>query len=515
MVDGPKTDGTADYEKQIDEKNRKEKIKEDFGSYKPVPKSDSDFHHHGLDALREMVKNSDPDAIETAGGHWRASADRLAGEDGSGGIRKAFMDAVDHASAHWHGAASDAFRREAQKVLRKIDLTYRHARNVETALIGARGTGPQGGITHSLREAKKSMSKIEDAGSVEGFFDTNGKDGDDAQFHKDMDNPKMDAKMALELNRDKLSLSKERQVEAVIVMEQLAYNYRANRPNLSEGIGPAPGTGHDWPTEPKEPVHPAPVNMPTPGGPRVKPSQLSPHTPSGPYAPSGPSEPFKPHGVNINPSSPPVRTDLEGVQGGTVTPANPGIPGGGSLGGGGHSSGGGGGGSTGMPGGMMPVMPGKGGGTMGPGGSGRGGTMGGRSGAGRAGMPGGSGAGRSGTAGGSGAGRAGMPGGGMGGGAGGGAGRGGATGRSGAQARTPGGIAGKPGAPMGGTKQGGSGLHRSRGGAKAGQGMAGAPGAKGNGKGEKERTTNQRPDYLIEDEETWTPQRNVAPRVIE
>ncbi|MYT11813.1 hypothetical protein YWIDRAFT_01034 [Streptomyces sp. SceaMP-e96] len=508
MSDTPATSGTAEYEKKINEKNRKEQIKEEFGSHKVVPKSDSNFHGHGLDALRAMVKNSDPDAIESAGDHWRASADRLAGEDGSGGIRKAFMEAVDHASAHWHGAAADAFRREAQKVLKKIDLTYRHARNVETALIGGRGSGPQGGIAHSLREAKNTMSKIEDAGNVEGFFDTNGKDGADQQFHKDMANPNMDAKMALELNRDNLSLSKERQVEAVIVMEELANNYRLNKPNFSGGDAPPPGPGHDWPTEPREPTHPAPVQMPTPGGPRVKPSQISPH------GPNGPSAPFDPSGVNIKPSSPPVRTDLDGVQGGTLTPANPHVPGGGSTGGGGHSGGGGGGGSTGMPGGMMPVMPGKGGGSMGPGGASRGGAMGGRSGASRTGMPGGAGAGRAGMPGGAGAGRPGMPGGGMGGGAGGGAGRGGAAGRSGAQARTPGGMVGKPGAPTGGAKQGGSGLHRSRGGAMAGQGMAGAPGAKGNGK-EKERTTGQRPDYLIEDEETWTPQRNVAPRVIE
>ncbi|MFF8784159.1 hypothetical protein [Streptomyces sp. NPDC015125] len=500
MSDVPADSGNKDYEKTIKEKNRKEQIKEDFGSHKVIPKSDSDFHHHGLDALRAMVKNSNPGAIESAGDHWRASADLLAGEDGRGGIRKAFMDAVDHASAHWHGAAADAFRRESQKVLSKIDRTYGHARSVETALIGGRGTGAKGSIAHSVREAKTAMSKIEDAGDVEGLFDTNGKDGDDAQFHKDMANPKMDAKMALELNRDSLSLSKERQVEAVIVMEELAHNYRQNHPSISESIGPPPGSGHDWPTEPRQPAHPAPVNMPTPGGPRVKPSKLSPH------APSGPSAPFDPGRGEINPSSPPVRTGLDGLHNGTLTPANPVTPGGPPVGGGGHSTVGGGGGSTGMPGGMMPVMPGKGGGSVGPGGSGRSGAIGGRSGAGRAGMPGGTG---------SGAGRAGMPGGGMGGGAGGGAGRGGAAGRSGAQARTRGGMAGKPGTPTGGTKQGGSGLHRSRGGTKAGQGMAGAPGAKGNGKGEKERTTKQRPDYLIEDEETWTPQRNVAPRVIE
>lgn len=240
MSDTPTTSGNEEYAKTIKEKNRKEQIKEEFGSHKVIPKSNSDFHHHGLDALRAMVKNSNPDAIESAGDHWRASADLLAGEDGRGGVRKAFMDAVDHASAHWHGAAADAFRRESQKVLSKIDRTYGHARSVETALIGGRGTGAKGSIAHSVREAKTAMSKIEDAGDVEGFFDTNGKDGDDAQFHKDMANPKMDAKMALELNRDSLSLSKERQVEAVIVMEELANNYRQNHPSISESIGPRP-----------------------------------------------------------------------------------------------------------------------------------------------------------------------------------------------------------------------------------------------------------------------------------
>lgn len=94
--------------------------------------------------------------------------------------------------------------------------------------------------------------------------------------------------------------------------------------------------------------------------------------------------------------------------------------------------------------------------------------------------------------------------------------------KGGAQARTPGGVVGKPGGPTGGSKQGGSGLHRSRGGSQAGRpdqrgkgaGAPGMPGARGKGE-DKERTTGKRPDYLVEDEETWTPQRNVAPRVIE
>ena len=48
----------------------------------------------------------------------------------------------------------------------------------------------------------------------------------------------------------------------------------------------------------------------------------------------------------------------------------------------------------------------------------------------------------------------------------------------------------------------------------SGENRRGAPGSRGtNTNEEKER--GKRPDYLVEDEETWTPERNVAPRVIE
>ena len=46
-------------------------------------------------------------------------------------------------------------------------------------------------------------------------------------------------------------------------------------------------------------------------------------------------------------------------------------------------------------------------------------------------------------------------------------------------------------------------------------GMAGAHGAHGAKGKDKGGENGQRPDYLVEDEETWTPERNVAPKVIE
>ncbi|UQA98194.1 hypothetical protein [Streptomyces halobius] len=465
-------------EKQRKEQERNERLKS-FKHQPLTPASPSDFHHHGIDALRAMIEHASPGAIETSGQHWRASADRLAGEDGRGGIRKAFMDAVEHASAHWEGSAAEAFRREAGKVLQKIDRTYGHSRNVEMSLIGSREFGSEGSVAHSLREAKKAMSKIHDPGKVDSALDES---GDDSQFHRDMANPKMDARMALELNRDNLSLSKERQVEAVIVMDELAANYTAHAEFHRKNIGDPPGTDPNWPTPPSDHKQPPPVNMPDTSASRPDPSAYQPNTPNGVGDHAVPPG-FGPH---ISRPDVPVQTGLDGVAGGTMTPP----PSAGAIGGGagvGHA---------------VPAA-GTDAGTAGPIGMIGVGMRPGGSGGMRAGMPGAGGRRGGGAPGAPGAGGGGK------------AGAKGAGGRTGAQARTPGGVVGKPGGPGGGAKQGGSGLHRSRGGKKAGQvGAPGAAAAKGSGK-EKERNGKKRPDYLVEDEATWNPQRDVAPRVIE
>ncbi|MGW1375322.1 hypothetical protein ACWD6P_13750 [Streptomyces sp. NPDC002446] len=459
-------------EQQRKNREREERLKS-FKGQRLTPRSPSDFHHHGINALRAMIENASPETIETSGRHWRASADRLGGDDGHGGIRKAFMDAVDHATAHWEGSAAQAFRREAVKVLEKIDRTYQHSRNVESTLIGSRSSGPEIGVAHSLREAKKAMSKIHDPGVVDRATDDS---GDDSQFKRDMANPKMDTRMALELNRDNLSLTKERQVEAVIVMDELAANYDGHKSFLREGVDPG-GPSGDWPKQPPTHTPPPPVRMPVTGGAHPHPS--SSQMPNMPNGAGGGAVPEGFDGPKLNRPEVPVNTGLDGVQGGTLAP-----PAGGGHGvsggtpGGGHGAPGG---SGGFPGGL--VAP----GVVGvPGGKGAGGVRG--TGGMRGGMP-GAGAGAAGGA------------------------KGGAAGRGGPQARTRGGVVGKPGGPAGGAKQGGSGLHRSRGGMQA---AAGAAGAKGKDKkGDKERTTGQRPDYLVEDEETWASKRNVAPRVIE
>jgi hypothetical protein len=45
--------------------------------------------------------------------------------------------------------------------------------------------------------------------------------------------------------------------------------------------------------------------------------------------------------------------------------------------------------------------------------------------------------------------------------------------------------------------------------------MVGVPGARTGRPKDQEQREGERPDYLVEDEETWAPQTNAAPRVIE
>ncbi|WP_229859810.1 hypothetical protein [Streptomyces poonensis] len=45
--------------------------------------------------------------------------------------------------------------------------------------------------------------------------------------------------------------------------------------------------------------------------------------------------------------------------------------------------------------------------------------------------------------------------------------------------------------------------------------MVGAPGSRTGRPNDQEQREGERPDYLVEDEETWAPQTNAAPRVIE
>lgn len=469
------------------------------------------FNKHDFDTLKDMLDGADVEAVRTVARHWNTLHDDLVD------LREKFSKAVDKVLEHWHGDSADRFRSRADQI----------ATNFKNGAPYASHTAKVMGQT--AEDLQKAIDKIV---PVEDGWNWSDDVWGEMPWSDQIDDDDLNAVLAkgvstqgvLEANKDNLSGHQKKRLEAAIAMENLGTAFMVR----STSLKPPPGAGRDDKIpEHKDPTDGAgvgaiatPMGMgsgPKGGGAGIKvPTRgMKPGgTPKMPTSPSinAPHTPGVSGGVgSLKPKTPNVNTGLDGLGGtGGVK-----IPGGGT--GGGGLAGAGGGGGVNIPGG------GGGSGVNVPGGmAGMAGGAGGMAGRGGAGVKGGA----AGTGAGSRTGRPGMPG--MGGAHGGAAGKG-AGGRSGvstggAQARQKGGlVGGASGGKTSGSGQGGSGLHRSRGGTAAGgnsgggrrpagmMGMPGAHGAKGEGKG----NDSNRPDYLVEDEETWTTERNVAPRVIE
>ncbi|MGW9047628.1 hypothetical protein ACWGQL_34535 [Streptomyces lydicus] len=488
------------------------------------------FYKIDFTSLKAMVADAKPETVAGVAHAWEQVHNSMVVDNG-GGIRAYFDKAIDEVLQHWEGDAAKAFRERAKKISESIGNGALYAKHVSEGM---------GRAHEALSAYKQHLDGME-------MPDWGDRAWDWATDHIDRQDKNADAQLAsgksatqvVEDNEDDLSAQKETQLKAAATMEYLGAAYRTN----AAAIGQLKTSGVDDPNEVSPPDTPSipPVHYPLPAsvtkpkgmskgslkpmgqGPGVSSDGL--HTPgiSGGIGNTMPGKgaPFSPSvGTGLDSFTPP-----QGVGGGGGgTGGGVGVPGGigGGAGTGGLSGGGGGGigGGVGVPGGIGTggMSGGRGGGSVG----GRaGGTVGGRAGGATA----GAGAGAAGR----GAGRPGMPG--MGGagaaGAKGGAkGAGGAAGRGAGLARQKGGlIGGTAGGKGAAGSQGGSGLHRSRGGAQSGAaasgnsrrpaGMPGAHGAHG-AKGKDNKGQNgERPDYLVEDEETWTPERNVAPKVIE
>ncbi|MEU7637303.1 hypothetical protein AB0C11_14630 [Streptomyces sp. NPDC039016] len=499
------------------------------------------FTGQGLEGLKKMVANSNPEEVGNVAGGWKKVRNSLVGEDWNSGIKKHFDDAVTKVLQTWHGSSADQFAKQAQKISQNFANLAPYPHNTGHVLeqIAERLAQAKGFV-----EGVKEPSTLERAADRLHDFSTSGTgkiaafvpggagvaavsdmlgitgDGrDDSGLNKDLANPKMSIWDAMNKNRDNLSIDRERSLQAAHYMEQLATTYRAGVSALGSGprVGdddrihaPGPGDGGGGTMPPFVPFGP------TPSGPKT--GVQAPNMPgmnggSGYKTPPAMEVP-RPHGIDGGigdlPKAPatPIKTGLEGLQGGSGLGAGgaPGIGGGGVGGGvgtGGLGSGVGSGSGSGIGGSGMPGMPGGVG--IGAGAGGRGGGSGAGAGAGargsRPGMPG-----MGGAAGGKGAGAKGA----------------GSAGKGSPLARQKGGVVGGKVGKSGAGTQGGSGLHRSRGGTQQGAaggrrptGGAGAPGAHGAKGKDKGNANGQRPDYLVEDEETWTPERSVAPKVIE
>lgn len=317
----------------------------------------------------------------------------------------------------------------------------------------------------------------------------------------DLKDRKLTAAEVAEINEGKIGASREAQLNGVAVMENLGAQYMRITGNLQRNrvIQHPDGTIK----EPSRDVeYPPPVVSPGAGasGPGTSGSGSRPWS-AGPttsvkQAPTGPRD----QGITGGAQLPISKTKVDSISPGLTGPGPGTGTGGPGVGGGGVGTGGA----------QGPGIVATGGGTgVGRGTAGRGGI----------GVPGGGRAGGTGAAAGRGAGgRTGM--GGMGGAGAGAAGRGGAgAGGRGALAKSRGGVVGAAKGITGKGAGGGAGLHGSRGGTQRGAGaMAGGMGGRNGRRPNDENSQGERPDYLVEDEETWISEedrnRNV-PRTIE
>ncbi|MER5867721.1 hypothetical protein [Kitasatospora sp. NPDC002040] len=466
--------------------------------------SQTDFNGYSHADLRRMVGSMDSGGIMSAADPWRRATDTLKQ------IRTSLTTASSDATTTWEGATSEAFHTKMTTLAAGISNTASYANDAAVALEL---------MSAAIDEAKRTMpeepsfwSKAADAIGDTAAAATGSEDED-----------------------TKTAVTDEKKAQAVAVMNLLASRYRAT----TDYLKPPPNRITD-PSEVVAPDSAGPavlsalvmgggvglVGSTGSGSTSTKSrSTTAPGSGVGAQAPkkvqpSGPTDSGI-KGGTANPAPKPASpapygpgTGLDGVAvspkpgtGGSSGPGTHGGPGAGTgtgnglggsgLGGGGLAGGGAAGGSP-----KATVAGGFAGSRDASGfnsrGGGTGSGMGSRAGSafGASGMPG---------AGGTGSG-AGVAGGGAGGG----------TGSS--AARRAGGTAGavgSGGAGRGAFTEGGSGLGRGRGqGAPGGAGQGGGmPSAAQAGK--KDKKDKRRPDYLVEDEETWATGAPTNPNVVE
>ncbi|MFG2731300.1 hypothetical protein [Streptomyces canus] len=441
--------------------------------------------NYDMDQMKDMVRDADPGTVKRVATAWESLRNDLVGP---GGIKASLDAAVEHVLAHWEGQSADLFRERAQVIGKKITDSSKYATHTSISLRGAAA---------KLDEIKPAVLAMEKPGKVSSTLDYIGNMGDrDDSGANNALKSGAGSQEALDGNAGSLSEGREAQLRMAVKMEALGAAYNSRAAEMGQWKPGGVNDSQDYPGDPGG-VAPAPVVFPTETATRSPQRVTTGNARSGQTSTISSSKAVTPpsgitggaHKPTV--SEPQVGTAIDGIAGGrTGAPSIGGAGAGAGAVGGGSAAGSGVGGGAGFVGGAV-------GGAAGAGGA-RGGMVG-RAGAGAGGMAGRAGAGGVGGAGAKGA-----------------AGRVGGTARGGVVGGTP-----KSGAGAGRGTAGGSGLHSSRGAAGKGAsavrkgGMAGVPGSRTGRRKEDEQHEGERPDYLVEDEETWTPQTNAAPRVIE
>jgi hypothetical protein len=459
-------------------------------------KATTQFADLNMDQMKAMVINAKPGEVHNVARGWGKVNDDLVGEGGGGGSRHDFLTAVNGVLEHWEGDAADRFKAQAEVIAQKMQDGAKYAEYTSVAL---------GSAATVLETIKPEVDAMERPGmmSSAGDFLAEGFSHDDSGYRADK-RAGMSTQEALSKNKDGLSAGKEAQLKMAVKMEQLGAAYASQTKAMGSWQMASPQHDKDkYPGDPGGTVPVPIVAIPTESGPklvgRTPSSSGSSSSPGRSAITTSPSSPDRVGSAGTSSSSKVsapsgVGTDVDGlavtsprgtasgVSGGSVSG---GYGPGGGVGSGGVSSGSGAG--VGFPGTSGGAAAG-----LGRGGAASG--VGSAKGAGRAGM-GGAGAGMGARA----------------------KGRSAAGGR-GPLARTKGGLIGEAEGRAASETRAGSGLHGSRGGTEEGRkaaGLGGAGGAAGKGR-DKKKNGSDRPDYLVEDEETWVPERGPTnPRTIE
>lgn len=459
------------------------------------PQTKTQFIDYSLKELKQMLEGTNPGAIEEVGRHWGKVNEILAGGEGEG-IAGLLDKAVDNVLEHWEGEAASSFEKKAREISQSLRNAAWHA-DLNSSQMADAGS--------QLRNSKEQLDAIEEpsgwAKLGDALSDWQWDNGE--AVASDLQDRKLTAKEVAEINEGKIGASREAQLNGVAVMENLGAQYARvtrnlnnNRAVYEDGRVKEPNRDVEYPP----PITPGVVGASRPGasGSGNKPWSAGPTTSIKP-TPTVPRD----KGITGGSQLPTAKTKVNSISPGLTGPG-PGTSTGVGGGGGGASTGGAQGPGIVAPGGGTGVGRGAAAGRGGIGvAGGRGGVAGGGAAAGR-------GAG----------GRAGI--GGMGGAGAGAAGRGSAgAGGRGALAKSRGGVVGEAKGITGKGAGGGAGLHGSRGGTQRGAmagGMAGGLGGRNGRRSEEENSRGERPDYLVEDEETWISEedrnRNV-PRTIE
>jgi hypothetical protein len=450
-----------------------------------------------MDQMKSMVSNANPEAVHSVSQGWKDVHEQLVG---AGGAEAVFKAAVDHILQHWEGASADAFASRAKTISQKISDGAQYAHYTSVAMEHAAT------VLEHIKPEVEAMQKPSEVSSLEDHAKDllHGHGRSDSGVKADLAKG-VGTQQALDQNRGDLSKGKEAQLEMAVKMETLAASYSAQSSAMGSWTKRARpldaykdedesypgGTGGATPVPAIIPLEVAtPTNTSGSRSTRVPTRTVSPSKSSSRASQTSPREASVSGGVQkpLTDTKSPARTAIDGTSGRLS-----GVSGGGEgfAGGGARDSGSARGGAGGFSGGLAGGFGGV---------SRRGSTVGGEA-VGRArtggrGMSGGD----------EGSGLGAMSG----------------SARGGGLARERGGVVGavEGGAETGRGTPGGSGLHQSRGATGAGKAAQtrsstmGGRGSTGHSE-EEEGRESTRPDYLVEDEETWIPQRYVAPPVIE